>query len=361
MVYAMMSIGVLGFIVWSHHMYTVGLDVDKSVFTVKILLYAGNFCINSPLVFITLGTIYLFSGKSASNFAINKLARAITTNTYDKYTNLPWISDHLSKYRTNLTDEELGYFLAGLIEGNGWFDQKQLYIVFQQSDVSLAYYIKKKIGYGSIEKIKDKKVIIYNCDGRNSPQGLFIILSLINGKFVCASDESKYKELIAYNYSKYLNIRILPPLKRLSLDNFWLAGFSQANGCFSINVVKSPMDETGYSVRLEYSLELARLYPGKVQKDKLPLELLHSHLETGNITQDSSGIWCYKSLDFNTASFLIKYFDKYHVFGGKYVNFIKFRKVYRMIREGKHLQSKGIKKIISIATKGSSETSTQEI
>ena len=45
----------------------------------------------------------------------------------------------------------------------------------------------------------------------------------------------------------------------------------------------------------------------------------------------------------------------------KYIDYLKLRKVYIMETEGKHLDDKGIKKIISIATKGSSEASTQEI
>ena len=351
MVYAMMSIGVLGFVVWSHHMYSVGLDVDRIVFTYKkILLYAGNFWKCSPLIFIMLGKIYFkqnnLSEQSAGNFIISAKATASTKNTYNSYTKLSSISDHVSKHKSNLTDTEFGFFLAGLIEGDGWFGKKQLHIVFAENDISLAYHIKKRIGHGNVYKIKNKKAVRYICENK---KGLLYILSLINGKLVSTP---KYNQLLRHNYNVDFNYTVLPPLNYLSLNNHWLAGFTQSEGCFHISVVKSKTHKTGFSVRLEFSLK---------QNDLVPLKLLYNIIKLGNLSKYNTGIWCYKSSGFKTAQLLINYFDTFNVFAGKYVNYLKFRKVYIIITSGKHLEEIGIKKIKSIASKGSSETSTQEI
>ena len=171
---------------------------------------------------------------------------------------------------------------------------------------------------------------------------------MINGKLV---SKPKYEQLIKHNYSDNFNLTINAPSNIITLNNHWLSGFTQADGCFYISLAKSKTHKNGFSVRLEFSIK---------QNDNIPLKLLFETVKLGNLSQYSSGIWCYKSSGFKTAALLINYFDTFNIFAGKYTNFLKFRKVYILITQGKHLEEKGLIKIKSIATKGSSETSTQE-
>lgn len=273
---------------------------------------------------------------SAGNFFKKGTSETLCNEVVVIKENVKWISHHVPKHLKPLNDEQLGYYLAGLIDGDGHFSkQSQLLITFHSNDAFLAYYLKTRLGYGNVRKIKDKNA--YNLI-ISKKEGLLRVIQLINGKI---RTDSKYNQVInnilAGSKFKDLNMNFTKEYKT-DLNNHWLAGFSDADASFQVKILKRPGRKL-LEVRLNYQVD---------QKDSMVLHLIQKFFG-GNIGyRKSQDTYYYGSTSFGCARNVVSYFDKYHLQSRKYINYLKWRKVYRLIEDKEHLTEEGLEEIIRI-------------
>lgn len=260
------------------------------------------------------------------------LCNEIVVNTE----NIKPISVHVPKHLKPVSDDQFGHYLAGLIDGDGHFSSwQQLVIVFHSLDASLAYFIKERLGYGSVKKIKNKNAFLLVVTAR---EGIEKVINLINGKI---RTENKFNQIInnILNHDNYAEFNKKISLKLNLSNNFknhWLAGFSDADASFQIKILnRSKRTE----VRLNFQID---------QKKEDILLLINKFLG-GNIGyRKSQDTYYYGSTSFGSAKNVINYFDYFHLLSSKHVNYLKWRKAYIIIQNKDHLNNDGLEKIIKL-------------
>ena len=136
---------------------------------------------------------------------------------------------------------------------------------------------------------------------------------------------------------------IIPGIRPLAnkpsiIDPEWLAGFATAEGCFFVNIFKSPSHKLKEGVQLEFNLT-------QHYRDELLMKSLIEFFSCGNL-QRSNNACIYRVTNIpNLTEKIIPLFKKYPICGEKSKDFLDFCKVLEMVELKKHLTSEGLEQI----------------
>lgn len=249
----------------------------------------------------------------------------------------PIISIHAPKVLKPQTDEEFGYFLAGLIDSEGSIEKSgYLQINFNVLDISVAYYIKKKIGYGKITQEKKRFLVRYRC---TTILGLATIADLIRNKLKHLTKIEQFNNRLIPRLCKdptlNLNVNLTVYTSSNICQNHWLAGFLQGAGSLIISQSKvSNQNLLKFLMSIVISQKTVDLLK-RIQADF-----------GGSVSyRKSQDSYYFNTCDLSSVAKFIYYLDVFQLMGNKRTQYLIWRKTYLRFQEKTDLTAIGEAKI----------------
>lgn len=342
MVYAMMSIGVLGFVVWSW--FSASPHSDMSVYNFAI-------CLNSIMLASTLKGKNLVSatqwaGNLSLHLFINEIQSASETTRETSFNFSLFRSYYYKLFNSNsehLSDNWLTWFI-GFTEGDGaiqTYDKgKRVRFVLTQKESAILYFIHNKLNIGVVKHFpqgkKGRKNDFYRLIVDN-PSHILLLAFLFNGNLAI---NHKIKQLSLWidslnkHFGENTIIMFNNPVS-ISLQDAWLSGFTDAEGCFSISITSNSRYLLKNVIKIRFLLD---------QKDNVILEKIKDIFGTGKISNrsGSKGVFRYTITGFKAVKSVINYFELFPLYTKKMNSLKKWCIIHTMILNKQHLTDKGL-------------------
>lgn len=223
------------------------------------------------------------------------------------------------------------WWFIGFTEGDGSFIiNKNGYLEFKitQSsvDAQILFYIKKFLGFGSVS-VQDKKNKTHHFRVRDK-ENLYKLIQIFNGNIITNYKLNQFKLWVdAYNKAYKTNINIINNKHELTLTNGWLAGFTDAEGCFTSSM--SVSQKTGKSITtVRYVIS---------QKDDIEFSTDLAIKIKGYVTHVKSYNGYNTVVNFGKLNVILTYLKNYPLKTKKYISYTRWLKIYELVKNKKHL------------------------
>jgi hypothetical protein len=330
MVYAMFSIGILGFLVWSHMVALLHCEV-------KVINLAV--CWNSLVLTSTFNSKNLVSYTQSAGNLYTKGLKSSSETTCETSRNLETFNIHSNKLISN---EWLTWFI-GFAEGDGAIltTKGQARFVLTQKEGTILHHVQEVLGFGTVRQFDGYYRFIVK-----DSQSILLLVYIFNGNLVLPHRQKQLGEWInVLNNNLNLDLDLNPTLMKPSLSDAWLSGFTDAEGCFNVAIQLRDKTVTGYRVSLRFLLD---------QKNAESILLdVRDQFKFGQVSirKGTNGVYRYHNNTFKGLTPVRDYFLAFSLKTKKAESFKLWLDVFTMILNKEHLDPEGLVKIRAIAKK----------
>ncbi len=235
------------------------------------------------------------------------------------------------------------WWFIGFTEGDGSFIlNKNGYLEFKVTqssvDAQILFYIKKELGFGSVS-IQDKINKTHHFRVRDK-KNILKIIKIFNGNILTKYKLNQFKLWIeGFNKIYNMDVKFIEPIHKINLNNAWLSGFTDAEGCFTSSVLTSKEGKNIVTVRYIIS-----------QKDDKNFSENLAILLNGYVTYVKSYNGYNTIVNFSKLGKILNYLKNYPLKTKKLISYRRWLKIYYLVNDKKHFTPEGLT-IIKFLTK----------